>query len=366
MSYDISNLDNFSCSFDVKKLRSLVDRSASAVGVKRKVRKDVTYPCMNGSEMGVCKISKDILNVGPYQRNTDVKRIKNMTGDKFYEALAIVNVHEQYDTKTSKYYYTVVDGQHRALAHPGDKVVAVISNSVPEPIVYAISNDPRSKKSADSHDRFHADQYIEGSLAKRITKLFKDNFNIKIERNPYHGTRIRRVPDSEMIPWSGADYGPNLLRVYAKAEKAVKNIVHDSTKFEEEVDNAFISIMKTIFRVYPKDSFTLNQTTRNSTTHWDVLADVIIEHYSENIVDLDDVEINNFAEKLTDRPLFKKSSRAKRASHLLYDSETEEILPLHAWVDIADKEYADYKRKESFKCLLNRVIKHYDETNFSD
>ena len=40
-----------------------------------------------------------------------------------------------------------------------------------------------------------------------------------------------------------------------------------------------------------------------------------IAHFSENIIDLDDVEIDNFAEKLTNRPLFKKSSRAKRASH---------------------------------------------------
>jgi hypothetical protein len=142
---------------------------------------------LEGQTLHICKISKDVLNIAPYQRNLNEKTIENMSKGIFYQAFGMPTVHEKL-MEDGKWYYSIVDGQHRVIANPSHYIVSVVSNSIPEAKVFSIANDPNCKKAASKEDIFHAEQQIAGTDANLIANMMLEVFDIKIERHPNHGT----------------------------------------------------------------------------------------------------------------------------------------------------------------------------------
>src|SRR6056300_1162392 len=62
---------------------------------------------LEGQTLHICKISKDVLNIAPYQRNLNEKTIENMSKGIFYQAFGMPTVHEKL-MEDGKWYYSIV------------------------------------------------------------------------------------------------------------------------------------------------------------------------------------------------------------------------------------------------------------------
>lgn len=182
---------------------------------------------LEGQTLHICKIPKDVLNLAPYQRNVNEKTIDNMSKGVFYQAFGMPTVHEKL-MEDGKWYYNIVDGQHRVIANPSNCILSVVSNSIPEAKVFSIANDPSCKKAASKEDIFHAEQQIVGTDANFISNMMLEVFDIKIERHPNHGTgklKKQKEPTVETFELGGV-----LMDSYKKIVKELKNEYTSSQK----------------------------------------------------------------------------------------------------------------------------------------
>lgn len=366
--YHIGDITKFDYEFDPGNFYSLTT-GGEAVSLDRPITKSAIFEDVDGSEISVTVIDKEHLNIGTYQRNLDITRINKIKEGRFYNALGHILVHEV--KHNDKWYYNIVDGQHRAAANPSDKCLSIISNTIPEPILFAIANDKRTKKAASQHDLFHAEQCIVGSVPQKITKLFKDHFDIDLKRNPNHGSGQRGRKSNEEGIIDVAHYGAFTRPVWDLSENIVKaykeNTLVDIDS-ETETENMFVSFFKTIFAIWDKDQFNMNGDSAGQCSYFVCIAQIISSYFGENMIDINDVEIETFAEKFTTEPQFARTTNSN-SRIMLYDPDNGEVSPFKIWVDTAVAEYSKGKRgsrlnkKDAIKNVMRCVMARYEKRN---
>jgi hypothetical protein len=102
-------------------------------------------------------IPKKNIGIDPnYQRQYNKKQIKSIDDKWDYDLYEPVSIYMHRDKKSGLTYYQATDGQHRLCAHPDDKVLCRIVNSLAAVTRCIQANDPRTKKGWSVDDRFWA------------------------------------------------------------------------------------------------------------------------------------------------------------------------------------------------------------------
>ena len=355
--YHIGDVSNYSYDFNPELYTSL--NGGGAVGLDERIKADVEYKHHEGGHVSIAMIKKSQLNLGPYQRNLDTNRLNKISEGMFYNAIGHVLVHEvQHD---NSWYYNIVDGQHRANANPSDKCVCIISNTIPEPVLFAIANDPKAKKSTSAQDNFHAEQHIIGSIPRRITEIFEEHFNVKLQRSPWHGSgkRGRRKSEGDC---GYANYGHNLKKMWDMCYERIETDsqgIYDHEKLTELTEKSFINICKSIFSIWNMEDFNSNGSSASSSSYMTCMVR-LMDRYG--LLDSSEAEMSTVVEKLKSRPVFKRG----KAGIQLYD-DNYQILPLKEWVDTAVHSFAKKtnarreNKNDSLIKLFENVIQNYDK-----
>jgi len=214
---DSKDAQKTECAYGVEHLTDL--NGNSPVGFAERL--PVGMSMENGDQsVYFVKIPKHGICKSPYQRNVNHKTLESMREGIFYQALgAVVNVHEAY--LGGKYYYTVLDGQHRCMANPADTVIGVVSNTIPEALAFCVANDKSAKRNCSTEDLFHAQSFIHGSIESRITNMIETKFNITIQRHPDHGSGKKKVLRSNEATYQwGATLKNCFDSIFSKVKKS--------------------------------------------------------------------------------------------------------------------------------------------------
>lgn len=92
----------------------------------------------NGSQtIALVSIKKENLSYDAFQRPIDKKR-SDKIASAFHPDFGVVNVAEM--EHEGKWYYTIVDGQHRSEANPENSVAAIVSNHLPPAWLFMTAN----------------------------------------------------------------------------------------------------------------------------------------------------------------------------------------------------------------------------------
>ena len=102
-------------------------------------------------------IPKKNIGIDPnYQRQYNKKQIRSIYDKWDYDLYEPVSIYMHRDKKSGLTYYQATDGQHRLCAHPDDKVLCRIVNSLAAVTRCIQANDTRTKKGWSVDDRFWA------------------------------------------------------------------------------------------------------------------------------------------------------------------------------------------------------------------
>jgi len=214
---DSKDAQKTECAYELEELTDL--NGNSPVGFTERL--PVGMSMQNGDQsVYFVKIPKRAICKSPYQRNVNHKTLESMREGIFYQALgAVVNVHEAY--LDGKYYYTVLDGQHRCMANPAETVIGVVSNTIPEALAFCVANDKSAKRNCSTEDLFHAQSFINNSIESRIVNMVKTKFDIKIQRHPDHGSGKKKLLRSDEVTYQwGATLKNCFDAIFSRVKKS--------------------------------------------------------------------------------------------------------------------------------------------------
>ena len=138
----------------VKFNRHLQHRAYAQFGLLGKSTKEPITDTVSFHDIQFLYIPKSNLGVGTYQRPLQEDRVCNLRNEWIRElGIPLVKMFKH----KGRYFYQIVDGQHRAIACPNDKVVCVLSTSDAYPVDdFLLVNNSRNVKSLSSDDFYWA------------------------------------------------------------------------------------------------------------------------------------------------------------------------------------------------------------------
>jgi len=202
------------------------------------------------------------LAIGLYQRDIDhprVNRIKNA----WHNDLGYINVAEI--KHKGKYYYQIVDGQHRASAFSqiGNEICCIVTNSFAPVDNFLMANNSRNVKSLDVDGEFWAKMNRLDSVIDARSKNDEDNVKFVydlIERKGYKPQKKKNKSD--------INFGNHVAALHKIFEKYVQheggNIVQDIALENNEDLNVlsrriFKDAADVLFCVFGANAFTYSK-----------------------------------------------------------------------------------------------------------
>lgn len=191
----------------------------------------------------IATIPKENLGVGRYQRTKiNHGRIKTIR-DQWHPELGNANVCELY--YKGKYYYQLVDGQHRSCASPADSIDCIITNSHVPVDNFLMANDPKTTKPISEDDAYWAKyirwETVDDEISKNDTEDIKYIHSL-FEQRGWTPSRSHQNRDE--------NFGCNISKLHKVYTKQVVKLINRlvKTKKIEENDS------KTMRRAVLKDS----------------------------------------------------------------------------------------------------------------
>ena len=202
------------------------------------------------------------LAIGLYQRDIDRLRV-NMIKDSWHNDLGYINVAEI--EHKGKYYYQIVDGQHRASAfsYIGDEICCIVTNSFAPVDNFLIANNSKTVKSLNVDGEFWAKMYRLACVADERAK--KDSDNVKFV---YDLFKSKGYTPQKKKNRSNMNFGNHVSAVHKIFEKYVKheglNILQDiAAENNEDVNDVSRRVFKDaadiLFNVFGTDGFTYSK-----------------------------------------------------------------------------------------------------------
>lgn len=228
--------------FDYESLKQIVDPNTGVRGGPAVGMVDVPNPnidhVINGDRLQIRLIDSKYLCTASYQRNINETTVKKMNENSVYVNAfgGRVTCHEKrlWNPNAKRYetFFKVVDGQHQVSVNPGRELFVCVANTVPEDILYKAMNDPKASTQASPTDLFHANSFRDG-IEKELTKMAKENHNIRIERHPDHGRG--KLKKSERTNLRVFQIGDSLLKSYNHILGEVRKRKGEKPKRESEL-----------------------------------------------------------------------------------------------------------------------------------
>lgn len=205
----------------------------------------------------VARIKKEYLGLGGYQRPIKENRIKNIRRS-WHKQLGTANVAEI--SSKGKYYYQIVDGQHRTCASPNDYMDCIVTNTHFPVDNFLMANSPENHKPVSVDEIFWAKMNRVQTIDKTDCDEVKFVYDVFVE----HG--FTPLPYTEKK--NTDDFGTNISKIHnfykknivAKFEKkrANKDFPHkDLNQKDTKVmcQTIFRDVMDIMFGIFGKESF---------------------------------------------------------------------------------------------------------------
>lgn len=176
-----------------------------------------------GRFLKIAAIPKENLGIGRYQRSKiNHKRIKSIHQD-WHGELGNANVCELYHE--GKYYYQLVDGQHRSCASPYDTMDCIITNTHVPVDNFLMANNPKTTKPITDDDAYWAKFVRWETVDDEIS--INDPEDIKYIHTLFVNngwTPSRKTTKRD------ADFGSNISKLHGVYSKQVVKIVNKLVK----------------------------------------------------------------------------------------------------------------------------------------
>ena len=208
--------------YSTDELISVLD-GKKAVGLDERIEPIFVHTAGNDSVAFIRINCKDV-SLPPYQRNLNQKTVNEIKKGIFYQPLGCtVHLHERQEN--GKWFYTCLDGQHRTYTNPAGVMIGVVSNSLPEPLIFSMANNKKGKKNTTPEDDFHANCFLEDSLERKLRNAIEQEFGITIKRHPNHASGVKRKDWEDVTVY---EWGGTMVRCYNEIHAKVR-------KFYEEI-----------------------------------------------------------------------------------------------------------------------------------
>lgn len=205
----------------------------------------------------IATIPKENLGVGRYQRTKiNHARIKSIR-EQWHPELGNANVCEL--EHRGKYYYQLVDGQHRSCASPSDSIDCIITNSHVPVDNFLMANDPKTTKPISDDDSYWA-KYIRWETVND-EKSKNDDEDVKFIHTLFvkHGWTPSRNYGS-----ANKNFGSTISKLHKVYTKQVVNFLNRLEKAnkvtaEEAKEKRRVTLsdcMEIMIRVFGADTFT--------------------------------------------------------------------------------------------------------------
>ena len=180
-----------------------------------------------------------------FQRPLDQKR-SDKIADKFHPDFGVINVAEmEWD---GRYYYTIVDGQHRSEANPEDSVVAILSNHLPPANLFMTANT--NGKNIDKDDILWALYEGYDPTARWLFATLR-KFDLHPSRNTGDEGKLNR--ESQKFVAASKMYD-----VYKKIRSSFVNSAHKKASDEQQIEitkSLFETLCEIMTEAYGAHSF---------------------------------------------------------------------------------------------------------------
>ena len=220
------------------------------------------------------------------QRPLDKKRAE-VIKESWNGALGIIHVCEV--NKNSKYYYYILDGQHRANANPNKRCVCIIHQEKPHK-AFLQANDPSACKPLNWDDRFWANFYGGEKKAKELYDKFKNK-----------GLNAERLIYVEEGGFAGIGNVFKIMsnmksRPKTRGRKSEWQKVEDERRSQLEKEERFNYIFDLMFEIFDARDFKKSENRQmvgslsgyqtiwtafakfiNNNTNWSTLSETIVE-----------------------------------------------------------------------------------------
>ena len=245
----------------------------------------------------VARISKESLGVGTYQRKVDEDRVKRLNAIWHPE---LGGIHVAEIRYRNKFYYQIVDGQHRACASPANEVDCIVTNTQCPVDNFLMANDKKNVKPVSIDEMFWALNDRVNTVRDERSK--KDLDDILYIINLFEGAGFNPQPN-HLKKEKGADFGVHISAIHNIYQKQVVELVEKQKKrhrkiFESYSEDDFINfrrgVLKDVFDImistFGKKTFTAGRKYSpcweacflflNKSLNWDYCTEDVIDVFS--------------------------------------------------------------------------------------